>query len=69
MKTDPNVAAMQRIRERLVKKFRGLDGWLDHLQAMDRVRDEARTRKQSQVAKRRSTHATSQSSIERKVNQ
>jgi hypothetical protein len=29
---------IRRVRDELVKRYRGLDGWIEHLQAMDRER-------------------------------
>jgi hypothetical protein len=36
MSRDPIVDEVRRVRDALVKKHGGLDGWLDHLQEMDR---------------------------------
>jgi len=38
MKTDLIVDEGRRVRDELVKKYGGLEGWIDHLQAMDRAR-------------------------------
>lgn len=38
MKADPIVDEGRRVREELVKKYGGLDGWIDHLQDMDKAR-------------------------------
>ncbi len=38
MSTDVNVDKVRRVRDELVKRYGGLDGWIRHLQAMDRDR-------------------------------
>jgi len=38
MKRDPIVDEVRRVREELVKRHGGLDGWISHLQEMDRQR-------------------------------
>jgi hypothetical protein len=38
MKGDVIVEEVQRVRDALVKRHGGLDGWIEHLQAMDRER-------------------------------
>jgi hypothetical protein len=37
-KNDVIVDEVRRVRDELVKKYGGLDGWIQHLQAMDRER-------------------------------
>ena len=38
MSVDPIVDEVRRVRDELVKKHGGLDGWIDHLQTMDQSR-------------------------------
>jgi len=38
MITDSNVEEVRRVREELIKRHGGLDGYMKHLQAMDRER-------------------------------
>lgn len=38
MSFDPIVDEVRRVRDELVKKYGGLDGWIDHLQKMDQAR-------------------------------
>jgi hypothetical protein len=38
MKKDLIVEEARRVREELVKKHGGLDGWIDHLQELDKAR-------------------------------
>ncbi len=38
MSVDPIVDEVRRVRDELVKKYGGLDGWIDHLQTMDQAR-------------------------------
>jgi hypothetical protein len=38
MITDSNVEEVRRVREELIKRHGGLDGYMKHLQAMDRAR-------------------------------
>ena len=38
MSVDVIVDEVRRVREELVKRYGGLDGWIEHLQAMDRER-------------------------------
>lgn len=38
MKADPIVDEVRRVREELVKKYGGLDGWIDHLQELEKAR-------------------------------
>jgi hypothetical protein len=38
MRHDVIVDEVRRVREELVRKYGGLDGWIQHLQAMDRER-------------------------------
>jgi hypothetical protein len=38
MSADVIVDEVRRVRDELVKRYGGLDGWIDHLQAMDRDR-------------------------------
>ena len=38
MSADVIVDQVRRVRDELVKRYGGLDGWIDHLQAMDRER-------------------------------
>ena len=37
MSFDPIVDEVRRVRHELVKKYGGLDGWIDHLQTMDQA--------------------------------
>lgn len=39
MSNDVIVDEARRVRHELVKRYGGLDGWIQHLQAMDRERD------------------------------
>ena len=47
MRGDVVVDEVRRIRDKLVKRYGGLDGWIEHLQAMDR--DRARKEKRNPV--------------------
>ena len=38
MSRDVIVDEVRRVRDELVKRYGGLDGWIDHLQEMDRER-------------------------------
>jgi len=38
MRGDVIVGEVRRVRDELVKRYGGLDGWIEHLQAMDRER-------------------------------
>jgi len=38
MRGDAIVDEVRRVRDELVKRHGGLDGWIEHLQAMDRER-------------------------------
>ena len=38
MSRDVIVDEVRRVREELVKRYGGLDGWIEHLQQMDRER-------------------------------
>ncbi len=38
MSGDVIVDEVRRVRDRLVKRYGGLDGWIEHLQEMDRER-------------------------------
>ena len=38
MSRDVIVDEVRRVREQLVKRYGGLDGWIEHLQTMDRQR-------------------------------
>jgi hypothetical protein len=38
MSADVIVEEVRRVRDELVKRYGGLDGWIQHLQAMDRAR-------------------------------
>ena len=49
MRRDVIVDEVRRVRENLVKRYGGLDGWIEHLQAMDRER--VRRAKQRTVRK------------------
>jgi hypothetical protein len=49
MSVDVIVDEVRRVREELVKRYGGLDGWIKHLQAMDR--DRARKAKLQSVKK------------------
>ena len=49
MSHDVIVDEVRRVREELVKRYGGLDGWIEHLQEMDRER--ARKAKQRTVKK------------------
>ena len=49
MSRDVIVDEVRRVREELVKRYGGLDGWIAHLQEMDRER--ARKAKQRTVKK------------------
>ena len=42
---DPNVAEVRRVREQLIEQHGGLDGWIEHLQEMDRQRAQQSSRK------------------------
>ena len=55
MSFDPIVDEVRRVRDELVKKYGGLDGWIDHLQTLDQAR--ARRTKKS-VAKMTSPPAS-----------
>lgn len=35
---DPNVDEVRRVRDELVKKYGGLEGWIEHLQLQERTR-------------------------------
>ncbi len=41
------VDEVRRIRDELVKRYGGLDGWIEHLQAMDRERADQAKRQAS----------------------
>jgi hypothetical protein len=49
MSVDVIVDEVRRVRDELVKRYGGLDGWIEHLQAMDRER--ARKAKRRTVKK------------------
>ena len=51
MKNDPIVDEVRRVREELIERYGGIDGYFKHLQAMDR----ARTRKAKQQGRKKST--------------
>ena len=51
MITDPNVEEVRRVREELIKQHGGLDGYIKHLQAMDRERLRKRKQNRSQGPK------------------
>ena len=55
MITDSNVEEVRRVREELIKRHGGLDGYMKHFQATDRERN--RTAKQKR-ARRAITRAT-----------
>ena len=63
MITDSNVEEVRRVREELIKRHGGLDGYMKHLEAMDRERN--RTAKQKR-ARRANTRATKVSRPERR---
>ena len=45
MITDSNVEEVRRVREELIKQHGGLDGYMKHLQAMDRERNRTAKKK------------------------
>ena len=52
MSRDVIVDEVRRVREELVKRYGGLDGWIDHLQAMDRARlNKSKSSRQRKTAK------------------
>jgi hypothetical protein len=58
---DPNVDEVRRVRDELVKKYGGLDGWIKHLQSLKRTRErnsKTRTTNAASLARSRknSTH-------------
>jgi hypothetical protein len=55
MITDENVLAVRRAREALLRRYDGLDGWIRHLQSMDRRRAEMKkaTRRQRGAVRRK----------------
>lgn len=50
---DPNVAEVRRVREQLIEQHGGLDGWIEHLQEMDRQREQQSSRKTPRTKGRR----------------
>lgn len=52
MSEDVIVDEVRRVREELIKRYGGLDGWIEHLQQMDRER--ARKKKLRTAKKRAS---------------
>jgi hypothetical protein len=58
---DPIVDEVRRVRDKLVKRYGGLDGLVKHLQAMDRARlRKAKQCRQRTATKRASTSARAQ---------
>ena len=51
MNNDVIVEEVRRVRHELIKKYGGLDGWIRHLQAMDRERGR-KTRRRTTVKRR-----------------
>jgi hypothetical protein len=47
MNTDVIVDEVRRVRDKLVKRHGGLDGWIAHLQEMDRERNKQRVARKS----------------------
>jgi hypothetical protein len=50
MITDSNVEEVRRVREELIKRYGGLDGYMKHLQAMDRERIRTAKKKRTRRA-------------------
>ena len=50
MSTDPIVDEVRRVRDELVKQHGGLEGWIDHLQAMEQARTRKATKRASKPA-------------------
>jgi hypothetical protein len=44
MSMDENVLAVRKARQALIRRYGGLDGWIRHLQALDRRRRGAQKR-------------------------
>ena len=63
MITDSNVEEVRRVREELIKRHGGLDGYMKHLQAMDRERNRTTKRKR---ARRATTRGAKDSRLERR---
>jgi hypothetical protein len=58
MITDSNVEEVRRVREELIKRHGGLDGYMKHLQQMDRERIRTAKRKRTRRATARAaTHS------------
>ena len=53
MSHDVIVDEVRRVRDDLVKKYGGLDGWIQHLQAMDRERRKKPTQAKNRKRSRR----------------
>jgi hypothetical protein len=61
MRGDVIVDEVRRVRDELVKRYGGLEGWIEHLQAMDRARFNKAKRQASKrptSAKRRQLRKT-----------
>jgi hypothetical protein len=54
------VEEARRVQAELIKKYGGLDGWIDHLQEMDRQRLE-KERKRKAAAKKKQAASTTKS--------
>lgn len=55
---------IQRVRKELIEKYGGLDGWIDHLQEMDREREakaKNRTKKKPAATAAKSRRKTAKS--------
>ena len=63
MITDSNDAEVRRVREELIKRHGGLDGYMKHLEAMDRERNRTAKKKR---ARRATTGAGKDSRPERR---
>lgn len=58
---DPIVDEVRRVRDKLVKRYGGLDGLVKHLQAMDRARlQKSKQRRRRTATKRASTRGRAQ---------
>jgi len=57
--TDPILDEIWRVREELLKRYGGVDGYFKHLQAMDRARArKAKTRRRKSAKKLARTNST-----------
>ena len=56
MITDSNVEEVRRVREELIKRHGGLDGYMKHLQAMDRERNRTAKKKRARRATTRAAN-------------